>query len=206
VATDFELLDAWAAGDKRAPRTLIERHFDALFRFFSGKVGDGVEDLVQDTLLACVQGRARFRREATFRTYLFHTARHVLFARFRKQRRDGAPIDFEATSAMDLSPSPSSVAAAKAEQRLLLESLRKIPLDQQIVLELYYWEELTGPQLAEVLEITEAALRSRLHRAKQELRRQMEAIASSPEVLESTWSDLEGWARSLRDGLEREPQ
>ena len=204
MATDFELLDAWAEGDKKAARELVQRHFKPLFRFFSSKVAEGVEDLVQECMLACVQSRERFRRESTFRTYLFHTARHVLLGHFRKQRR--SPIDFETVSAVALSPSPSAIVVRKAEHRLLLTAIRHIPLEHQIVLELYYWEELTGPQLAEVLEITEPALRSRLHRAKQELRRQMEAVAASPEVLESTWTGLDGWARSLREQLDRDPR
>jgi RNA polymerase sigma factor (sigma-70 family) len=200
--SDFDLLDAWAAGDKQAAKELIDRHFAALFRFFRNKVDQGVEDLVQDTLLACIQARERFRREASFRTYLFATARNVLFGHYKKLRRTNERLDFLSVSAVDLGPSPSSVAVHKAEQRLLLEAIRRIPLDYQIVLELYHWEGLTGPQLAEVLELTEAALRSRLHRAKQELRRQMEALAESGEVLESTWMNLEEWARSLRDQVD----
>jgi RNA polymerase sigma factor (sigma-70 family) len=200
MATDLELLDAWAAGDKRAAKDLLERHFAALFRFFRNKVDDSVEDLVQDTMLACVKGRDRFRRDGSFRTYLFGTARHMLFGYYKKKRREVA-IDFEVSSVVDLGPSPSSVVAERAEHRLLLEAMRRIPLDYQIVLELYHWEGLTGPQLAEVLEVSEAALRSRLHRAKLELRRQMEAVAVAPDVLESTSTNLDAWAESLRDEM-----
>jgi RNA polymerase sigma factor (sigma-70 family) len=203
VTTDFDLLDAWAGGDKDAARELVERHFASLFRFFRNKVFEGAEDLVQDTLLACVQARTRFRREASFRTFLFHTARYVLSGHFRKRGR--SPIDFESTSAVDLSPSPSAIIVQNAEHRLLLEAMRRLSLDHQIVLELYYWEDLTGPQLAEVLELTEAALRSRLHRAKRELKRHMEAVAASADLLASTWTNLEGWARSLRDRIQRDP-
>jgi DNA-directed RNA polymerase specialized sigma24 family protein len=187
MATDLELLDAWAAGDKRAAKDLLERHFAALFRFFRNKVDDSVEDLVQDTMLACVKGRDRFRRDGSFRTYLFGTARHMLFGYYKKKRREVA-IDFEVSSVVDLGPSPS-------------EAKRRIPLDYQIVLELYHWEGLTGPQLAEVLEVSEAALRSRLHRAKLELRRQMEAVAVAPDVLESTSTNLDAGAESLRDEM-----
>jgi RNA polymerase sigma factor (sigma-70 family) len=203
MPTDFELLDAWAEGDRRAAKTLLERHFSAVFRFFRNKVGDGVEDLVQETMLACVQSRDRFRRESSFRTYVFATARHVLLGYFKKQRRATDPLDSETSCVADLAPTPSAVAVQKAEHRLLLAAMRRIPIDSQIVLELYHWEDLTGPQLAEVLEITEAAMRSRLYRAKQELRRQMELVAGSAELLESTWSGLDEWARSLREQLER---
>jgi hypothetical protein len=50
-----------------------------------------------------------------------------------------------------------------------------------------------------VLGLTEPALRSRLHRAKLELRRCLERLEASGEVLQSTLGDLDGWARSLRE-------
>jgi RNA polymerase sigma factor (sigma-70 family) len=204
VRTDFELLDGWTRGDKAAAKQLIDRHFDAIYRFLRNKVGDdAVEDLVQDTFLACVQGRERFRREASFRTFLFATARNVLLYHLRKQRRAGEPFDPAVVSAIDLAPGPYSIIAHNDEQRLVLEALRALPLDYQVALELYYWEGLSGPELAEVLEISEPALRSRLHRAKLELRRQLERISSSGTVLESTQADLDAWAASLRDALHR---
>ena len=204
MRTDFELLDRWTQGDKAAAKQLIDRHFDAIYRFLRNKVGDdAVEDLVQDTFLACVEGRERFRREASFRTFLFATARNVLLYHLRKQRRAGEPFDPAVVSAIDLAPGPCSIIANNDEQRLVLEALRALPLDYQVALELYYWEGLTGPELAEVLEISEPALRSRLHRAKLELRRQLERIASSGTVLESTQADLDAWAASLRDALHR---
>jgi RNA polymerase sigma-70 factor (ECF subfamily) len=197
--TDFELLDLWRAGDHQAAKQLIDRHFEAVYRFFRNKVGaDGVEDLVQDTLLACIKARDQFRREASFRTFLFATARNVLLYHFRKLRRAGEPIDPDAVSIVDLAPGPSVLAVRQQEQRLLLEALRAIPLDYQIAIELYHWEGMSGPELAEVLGISEAALRSRLVRAKAELRRQLERIAESREVLESTLAGLDDWAAGLR--------
>ncbi len=203
MATDFELLDAWAAGDKRAAKLLIDRHFDAVFRFFRNKLGsEGVDDLVQDTFIACIEARERFRREASFRTFVFATARNVLLEHFRKSRRRGDPLDPEVVSVIDLAPGPSTVAVQKAEQRLMLEALRALPLDYQIALELYHWEELSGPELAVVLGISEAALRSRLHRAKLELRKQIERIGDSNAALESTLAGLDGWAAELRGLLQ----
>ncbi len=202
--TDFELLDAWASGDKQAAKALLDRYFDGVFRFMRNKLGsEGAEDLVQDTFLACVQSRDRFRRESSFRTFVFATARNVLLNHYRKRRRDGDPLDPELASVVDLAPGPSTIAVQKQEQRVLLEALRALPLDSQIVLELYHWERLTGPELAGVLCITEAALRSRLHRAKNDLRARIEAIEASGALLESTLANLDDWAAGLRDAALR---
>ena len=111
VPTDFELLDAWRAGDRDAGNELFLRHFESVCRFFRNKVRDGVEDLIQRTFLACVESRERFRKEATFRTYLFTVARNELFAHFRRGRKSPEPIDAMILSVNDLGPSPSGVLA-----------------------------------------------------------------------------------------------
>ena len=200
VATDFELLEAWANGDRAAARALFDRYMAALYRFFDHKVDGAIEDFVQDTLVACIAARDRFRRDSSFRTYLFGTARHILWQHLKKQRVRGEPVDVERSSLHDLGPSPSSIAARKVEHRLLLEALRRLPIEQQVLLELYHFEELTAIELAELYEVTEVALRGRLHRAKQSLRTRMEELAGSPDLLRSTWADFEKWAQEMREG------
>ncbi len=196
-APDAQLLDAWAAGDRDAGDELFRRHFAGLYRFYAGKVRGDVEDLVQSAFLACLEGRASFRREASFRTYLFAVARRLLYKHFRSKSRRGE-IDFSVTSLQDLGPSPSTGLRAKRHQRLLLEALRAIPLELQIALELHYWEELSGPDIAAVLEIPEGTVRSRLRRAQEALREQFTRLAESPEELESTLGDADRWTASFK--------
>jgi RNA polymerase sigma-70 factor (ECF subfamily) len=201
VTTDLELLDAWRGGDTEAGNALFDRHFDALYRFFANKVGDGIDDLVQQTLLGCVKGRDRFREESTFRTYLFATARNVLYKHFERRNRDAARLDYESASVADLGESPSALIAARAEQRVLATALRRIPLDDQIALELYYWGNMTGPELAAALELTEPAVRSRLRRALERLRAAVAQVAASPEESATITTDLDKWAASLRQDV-----
>jgi len=133
-------------------------------RFFDRKLEGPIEDLVQDTLLACIKGRHDFRREGGFRSYVFGIARHVLFAALRAKHR-AAAIDVEVSRLVDLEPSPSRLVAHKREMRVLLDALRRLPIETQILLDLYHWQRLSGPELATALGIGERALRSRLHRA-----------------------------------------
>ena len=197
--SDLELLDAWRQGDAAAGNALFDRHFRALFRFFRNKVNDGIDDLVQQTFLACVEGRDRFRQHATFRTYMYAAARNILYRSFERRQRDAARIDFGVTSARDLGTSPESALGRCGEHRLLLAALRAIPLDFQVALELYYWEGLTGPELARALEVPEATVRSRIRRGLQHLRRQLAELTSKPDLLASTVDNLEEWARELRE-------
>lgn len=201
---EHELLRRWREGDLAAGNALFERHFDAVCRFFANKVTSGVDDLIQRTFLGCIEARDRFQKQASFRTYLFAVAHNILREHFRERRREGVPSDLGETSTDELTPSPSAVFAAHEEQRLLLEALRRIPLDYQLVLELYYWEDMAAPELAQVLQIPEGTVRSRLRRAKEALAEKMNSLARTPELLRATFTDLDAWVRSLRAQLSGE--
>ena len=194
---DFELLEAWQAGDRAAGTQLFERHFDPLFRFFRNKVRDGADDLVQQTFLACVKSRDRFRRQASFRSYLFRIAHSKLYDHFRTKRR-GVQLDFGVSSVADLGESPSQLLAKGEEEQLLLAALRRLPVDLQIVLELYYVEKIRGPELADVLSIPEGTVRSRLRRGLEQLRETVLALSADPKSIESSLDDLDGWADRVR--------
>lgn len=201
AVTDLELLERWGNGQREAGGQLFERYFDALFRFFRNKVDQGVEDLVQQTLLACVEGRERFRGDATFRTYLFQTARFQLYVYYRSRNR-GARLDFETISVVDLGTSPTSALARKENQRRLLDALRRIPLEYQIVIELRMWEDLSGAEMAQILDLPEPTLRSRLRIATERLRTQLMEYGTEGGELGDPENELRRWAETLRAGTE----
>ena len=145
-------------------------------RFFRNKVGAEREDLVQQTFLGCIEAHARYKGDASFKTFLLAIARNQLFKHFSKQRL-GA-FDFELASVHDPNTSPSDLVARREDQRLLAEALRRVPLDSQIVLELAYWEDFDGKELARVLEVPLNTAYSRLRRAKLAVRRRLAELAA----------------------------
>jgi len=201
MADDFELLDAWRAGDMDAGSELFDRHFESIHRFLRNKVGDDTDEVMQRTLLACVESRDRFRRASSFRTFLFGVARLELLTFYRRKRKLARNVALENHSLYDLDPSPSTVVAQHMEHRLLHEALRRLPIDLQIALELHYWESMSATEVATVLEIPPGTVKSRLRRAKELLRESMQALALTKEQLESTLGDLDGWAKSLGKAL-----
>ena len=198
MSDDEQLLLRWRDGDRRAGEALFERYFEALARFFRNKVNHGVEDLVQQTFLGCVEGVTRLRSAASFRSFLFAIAHNILRSSIRARRGGAEPFDPEVMTARDLAPGQSSLLAQRQEQRLLLEGLRTVPLDAQVLLELFYWEDLTSAEIAEITGAPHGTIRSRLRRARELLRERLGELAASPQVLASTLQDLEGWAASLR--------
>lgn len=182
---DLALLESWRAGDKTAGEMLFARHFDSLCAFFVTKCSDP-DDLVQRTLLACVNARDQFRAQSSFRTYLFAIARNELHQYLRRLQRDRDRLDFQISSVADLVTTPATRLARRAEQQRMVEVLRQLPVDQQTLLELFYWENLEVAALAEVFELTPNAIRVRLHRARQDLR---DRLISAGDRESAAWLD-----------------
>jgi len=202
MSDDAELLQAWRDGDRRAGGELISRHFEAIHRFFANKVqtGSEVEELVQRTFTGAVEGLVRFQARSSVRTWLFAIARNILRQWAQQQaRKRGREQALGDASVSDLGVGVSTMVGQRREQRLLLEALRRIPIESQVVLELSYWERFSARQIAEVLGCPEGTVRSRLTRAKQELRACLDTLARTREELDSTVNGLEDWARELRE-------
>ena len=193
--TDAELLEAWRGGDAAAGEQLFARHYRLLKRYFRNKVGpQHIADLMQETFVASVASRERVADASRFRAYLLRIAYHTLCRHFGRHARDTPAVDLDEVSVEQLEPGAVSVIARTQEQRLLLEALRSIPVNYQVVLELHYWEELKTDRIAEVLGVPAATVRSRLQRARDALQAAMDRLARSREVLESTLTRLEDWA------------
>lgn len=185
---DFELLHAWRDGDKAAGNALFQRHFESIRRFFRNKCnGEDAEDLIQRTFLACVEALERFRGDASFRTYLFTIARRELCHYIRRKVTTGAreEPDLTVSAIADFGISPSVAALKLQEQAILVEAMRRIPIDFQITLELFYWEQLQGPELAQVLGISPTTVRTRLHRAREALREMLTQLQAPGALAEA---------------------
>lgn len=195
---DEELLSAWRAGDRSAGQELYARYFPLVYRFFSNKVGEDIEDLVQRTFLACTTHRERVRSGGSLRAFLLVVARNELFDHLRRRYRDGQTLDVTSVSIADLGTTVSQLIARRDEHRMLLLALRRIPLELQEILELHYFEQLSGPELAEALEMPEGTVRSRIRRAIAALRGELERLSQSPEQIDSTISSLSDWAAEIR--------
>lgn len=205
--SDSELLEAWRHGDEAAGRTLVLHHFDGLHRFFATKAPDVAEDLVQETFMACVKARDTFEGRSSVRTYLFGIARRRLLMYWRsKRRRGGDAVDFDQVSLQDLGASPSSLAHARGERRRLLQALRCIPLESQIVLELRYWEGMTAPAIAAVLGVAEVTARRRLKRAHEVLGTQLDQSESADTMMRASVEDIDRWVAAMRASASKPPE
>jgi RNA polymerase sigma-70 factor (ECF subfamily) len=200
VVSDFDLLDAWRAGDRAAGSELFARHFGPVYGFFRSKIEHVAEDLTQQTFLRCVEARDDFRGAASFRCYLFVVARNVLYSHLRRRGNRDIDLDFEVNSLEDLVASPSTLLVVREEHKLLVHALRRLPIALQVALELYYVQRLRGDELAEVLGIPVGTVRSRIRRGIEQLRANISELADSAQPVRTTLTDLARWAAGVRGG------
>lgn len=196
---DRSLYEAWRSGDNKAGHELFKRHFDGVTGFIRRNVSDGsAEDIVQETWLQCQRSLAKGSAQRTFRAYLYGIARNVLCEHLRKRYRRERLQDLLEHTLEELGVSPLLMLAESQEVVLFAHALRRIPLDTQILFQLYFWEKLPAPALAEIYEVPEGTIRSRIRLAKDLVRQKISELASSPEELESTLSGFDTWAERVR--------
>jgi RNA polymerase sigma factor (sigma-70 family) len=158
-------------GEREAFDLLIARWHPRLWRYAVSVTGDpdAAADAVQEVWLRVLRGLARLRDAARFRAWLFGIARRVLMDRLRVRY---AEPHFEA---VDLASLPEAVAGDdRAEDLALLErGLARLPVLERDVLVLFYLQDMTLSDIADIAGIPVGTVKSRLFRARRLLRTEM---------------------------------
>lgn len=208
VRTDEQLYQAWAGGDRVAGGRLVDRHVRPIARFFANKVADGpdAEDLVGESFEICARKLGDYDEKGSFRSYLFGIAHNVLRNYLKKKRRRGRELDPEVDAIATLGPSPVTVVSTRREHRLLLEALRAVPIELQVLLELAHFEQMSRTEIAAVTGLPAGTVASRLRRAGERLEEALAELADRPDLLHSTVHGLTDWAADLRGLIDSRPR
>lgn len=202
---DLELLHAWQAGDRGAGRALIARHYASVYRFFFSKVAEAAcEDLTQATFEVVCRRRDAFRGgDASFKAFLFGVARVKLLEYIRTRTRHGAGFDPDEHSLADprTEGSVSSLLADRQIEHLVAQALRGLSLDDQLLLELKEYEQLTTRELARLYDVPDGTMAGRLARARQRLREATERLIADPAQRDGVERGLDSCMRSIGDKL-----
>lgn len=194
MADDGELLRRWRDGDRAAGNQLFQRCFAPIYRFFVNKTRSAAdtEELTQSTFLALVTSRGRFHGASSFLTYALGVAHNVLRRYYRELARPGAPADPLGSSIAALGAGPQTQLECAEAAQLMLHALRELPAGLQIVLELYYVEELAPEAIGEALGLNTNTVRGRIQRGRAELRAKIDALdARAPAAPdEARWPEL----------------
>lgn len=172
--TDAYLVDRFLAGDQASFDRLVIRYQDSVYRFYCRSIDVGVaEDLAQDAFLEVYRGMASWRRQSSFRTWLFGVARNV----GRRHLRHGlaaarAQADEAVTDAIaDPRPGPLQRLDDRNEKTALSRAIAQLPWEQRVAIILRAREGMSYDQIAIITRVPKGTVRSRLHSARQALAR-----------------------------------
>lgn len=183
---DKALLVRAQGGDAQAMEALLARHELRVYRFALRMCGNEADarDVVQETLLTTFRGLANFRGESELTTWLYQVARS--FCIKQRRRRKGAPAmdaELDALQAREV-PEDTSPADHRTHARqvssVIQAAMNLLPDDFREALVLRDVEELTAEEAADVVGIQVGALKSRLHRARMQLRKNLAAVLDGP--------------------------
>jgi RNA polymerase sigma-70 factor, ECF subfamily len=177
--SDEVLMRRYQRGDEQAFRQLYERHRASLLRFarrLSAEIGDS-EEIAQETWMAVIQGRERYRPQARFVTYLFSIARRRTMDRWRKLGR-APPLEPDAEE-LDRQTAPTTHepefhAATVALRADLMTAVESLPIMQREAFLLRAEGSLTLEEIGAVTGTSRETAKSRLRYALNRLRIMLE--------------------------------
>ena len=162
------------AGDVARMGLLFERYHRELFGFLyhMSSNADASDDMVQTVFYRMLKYRHTFTGEGEFRTWMYHLARNVLIDSAKQTKRSGQQYDVQAY-AERIGGGTLADESLQKEQEVaqLQEALTRLSADHREVLVMSRYQELTYAEIAHVLNTTEGAVKVRVHRAMNELKK-----------------------------------
>jgi RNA polymerase sigma-70 factor (ECF subfamily) len=187
AAPDRLSLALAAAGDHEAFAAIYRHYQHVVYRFGYAMTGSetAAEDIAQETFVALFRDLARYEPDrASFTTYLYGIVRNLSRERLRRDRRFLSLDVVGAARRASSSPDPAKALEGAELAGQVRQALHKLPPRYRELIVMCDLHEMSYADAAAVTRISTAAVRSRLHRGRQLLRRQMERIAG-PQPLAS---------------------
>ena len=178
-STDVELIQRILNGDENAFANLVRKYQKQVHTLAWRKIGDFqiAEDIVQETFLQVYQKLETLEDPTQFTRWLHQIANRFCIARLRKNSVQTEPLEETNISEIETEAYSRYIASehakttAEAQRDLVEKLLEKLKENDREVITLYYFEEMTSPEIGEFLGVSENTIKSRLHRARQQLKK-----------------------------------
>ena len=185
-AAETELLLKAARGDEAAFLLLYERHRTPVFRFACRMLGSATqaEDVTQECFLQVIRRPEAFRAErASLRTYLCAIARHLALKQLRRRGQetvvDDAPEEASRGTVGAHGGDPLSTVIEEEAAMAVRTAVEALPPLQREAVVLFEYQEMSLADIAAVCDVDVGTVKSRLHRARERLRRTLAPLLAN---------------------------
>ena len=180
TAPDEELVQKAQQDDERAFGKLVERYETKVYSLAMKMLRnpEDAEDVLQDTFLRAYRGIKSFQGNSTFSTWIYRITANSALMRLRKKQLPTVSIDDAderetPINIADWSPGPVEQLLTQETQKAMGEAIDALPPEFKQVFILRDVEELSNAEVAEILDLSVAAVKSRLHRARLKVRNRL---------------------------------
>jgi RNA polymerase sigma-70 factor (ECF subfamily) len=179
--TDEQLMARAAAGSDTAFEELYRRYARRLKGFFFMQLGGDEElaaDATHDVFLRAYEARSRYQEGRKVDTWLFTIAYNICKNHYRSNAYEAqllASLDAEPVSSQQIEVDLDAAMLDEA----LAQVLNDLPAPLHQIFSLHYQEELTIPQIAEIVGVPEGTVKSRLHKTMNIIRKKLKNYANN---------------------------
>jgi len=175
---DAQLVEACLGGRTEAFETIVSRYQGLICALTYSATGrlDSSEELAQETFVRAWQSLAQLKEPAKLRPWLCSIAHNLVCNHRRSQKNapsNRLDLDEEFPSPSD--DRPEAALLRQEDEQMIHTALAQIPDEYRQPLILFYREDLSALQVAQLLDLDEGTVRTRLHRGRKMLRRHVEA-------------------------------
>jgi len=197
---DRHLVEAALAGDKHAFGCLVERYQDRVFNTLVRVLGsrDDARDVVQDAFVQAFVKLDSFRGDAKFYTWLYRIAMNLALSQ-RRRRRPTESLDTAKDNVgeepMTQQPTAAEELIRRERAEMLQQALLNLNDEHRQILVLREMESCSYEAISEILELPVGTVRSRLFRARMQLKEQLKILLPEDYLPEETTNDEIGMTK-----------
>ncbi len=170
---DNYYIDRVLQGDANAYTTLVNRHKRMIYTFALKmvKVPEDAEEIAHDAFVNAYLSLGSFRNKCKFSTWVYRIAFNQCVSHLRKKKLEMVSIDEPRFSYFELSETESVFSRLDEQERqsILQKALDKLPDDERGVITLFYLQECSIKEIAEITAYSESNVKIKLFRARKRL-------------------------------------
>ncbi|MFK7748041.1 MAG: RNA polymerase sigma factor [Kordia sp.] len=171
--TDQNSIEQIRAGNPNAYAALVTKYQRMVFTLAVRMVGnrEDAEEVAQDTFVKAYKALDRFKGTSKFSTWLYRIVYNTSLDYIKKNKRIILSEHIDEVNEADIGSMQNALTyiEAKEKKQLIENALLKLPEDERVLLTLFYFEELSLKEIAEIVQLSYDNVKIKLHRSRKKL-------------------------------------